>query len=140
MIKINKLPEDQFYGIDYKTSYIVPLEEDDLNETYSVEKIKLDYYCTIENKMGITKNVENKDVARYYKLYKNGEVAREIELGDIVNDNEDFIYKVCINKDGIIYGKMIGDCVLFSDIGAFDYYTEFLDNEDGVEMEDDDDN
>ena len=110
MIKLKKLTNDQFYAIDYKTGYIVAINEKDLKETYIVAKPKVEFYCTIKNKILIDKHIEETEEIRYHKLYKCGELATELEIGDIVivKDKEDTIYKVCIDINGDIFGKVIG--------------------------------
>ena len=115
MTKTKKLPKSKFYGIDYKTSLIVELTEEDLEETYTVERVITNYYCTEENKMFIQSLPDTRNVTRYYKLYKDCKEVRELEVGDIVRDKEDFIYRVLINNDDEFYCKLIGDCVLFND-------------------------
>lgn len=133
MEKTKKLPKNKFYAIDYKTSLIVELTEKELEETYTIERMVTNYYCTQVNKMFVQTLPDTRAVVRYYKLYKeNGEVARELKVGDVVRDKEDFIYKVLINKDEEFYCKMIGDCVLFSDPCLISLYNDidFIDEGD----------
>lgn len=137
MTKTKKLPKNKFYGINYKTSLIVELIEEDLEETYTVERMVTNYYCTESNRMLVKSLPDTRDVLRYYKLYKNNEVARELEVGDIVKDKEDFIYRVLINNDDEFYCKLIGDCVLFNDPCLLSIYDD-IDYIDEGDDEDDD--
>ena len=133
MEKTKKLSKNKFYGIDYKTSLIVELTEEQLEETYTVERMVTNYYCTTTNKMLVQSVPDTRSVVRYYKLYKdNGEVARELEVGDVVRDKEDFIYRILINKDDEFYCKLIGDCVLFNDPCLLSLYDDidFIDEGD----------
>lgn len=129
MTKLRKLSKNKFYAIDYKTSLVVELTEDELDKTYTSERMVTNYYATSKNKMMVHSIPDISEVIRYYKLYKNNEVARELEIGDIVRDKEDFIYRILINKNNEFYCKMIGDSVLFADPSVLnlsneEYFTE----------------
>lgn len=129
MTKLRKLSKNKFYAIDYKTSLVVELTEDELEKTYTSERMITNYYATSKNKMMVHSIPDISEVIRYYKLYKNNEVARELEIGDIVRDKEDFIYRILINKNNEFYCKMIGDSVLFADPSVLnlsneEYFTE----------------
>ena len=134
-MKKEKVENDKFYAIDYKTGLVVQITEKDLVKTYQVEVPKTNYYPTTGNKMAINKVIETSDRQRYYKLYKTpGEVITEIKVGDIVRDNEDFIYRIMYDvEDKEYYAKMIGDCVLFNEFDFYNYDEgdDDYDSEDG---------
>lgn len=130
MLEMKRLPKSQFYAIDYKTGLIVVIKERDLKITYTVDRPKVDYYCTKENKMAINRHIEQVEVPRYHKLFKGGEEAKELEFGDIVRDLDDFIYRVSVDKTGNAYGKVIGDCVVFDNLDEYDEGDDDYDSED----------